>query len=685
MNPQPNANDTTSPSSASEQFATRPFGRYYLLDRVAVGGMAEIFLAKTFGHAGFEKILVVKRIREQFAEDPAFVAMFVDEAKLSAQLVHPNIVQVHDFGKHGMHWFIAMEAVHGKDLKSLMRRLAERGERMPIELAAVIAHEVARGLHYAHTRTDPAGNPLHIVHRDVSPSNVLISYEGHVKLVDFGIAKAETTRDETAEAHLLKGKFQYMSPEQTLREELDHRSDVFAAGICLWEMLTGHRLFRREADYEVIAAIRAGQVAPPSDYNPDVPPTLDAICLEALRVDRTTRTTDAGVLQRQLQDFLLPATPDRLLPSMQELVAELFAEEMAEERARLEEATRLAADIHYGGDDLELEEESHAGTVVPPPAALELDGSGTLQPPREPKKSSPLGAIAGVFVLLAVLAGGWWFTQQNATPPPASLAVTVLPAEVAGLTMTLDGQPFTSPTEGLAPGVPHELVIRAEGYETRTRSIELEAGQAFATEIVLLASEPATPEEAEEAEEPEEAATPEPTPTAVKTTPTPRPEATPAPIAEVAGPPILAFRSEPEGAKVFVDGLPVGTTPFNWEQGAAGTEYNVEFRMSGYTSIQAVVAAPERGERRRLTRTLEPKEATVEEKEPGRLSVQVTSGWARIYIDDAYVDTTPLFEHQIAPGTYDVRVVNERTGLEQQQSVTIRAGEVSRKTFRVDE
>lgn len=673
MDPQPNASGATSSSSAPEQFATRPFGRYYLLDRVAVGGMAEIFLAKTFGHAGFEKILVVKRIREQFAEDPAFVAMFVDEAKLSAQLVHPNIVQIHDFGKQGMHWFIAMEAVHGKDLKSLMRRLAERGERMPIELAAVIAHEVARGLHYAHTSTDAMGTPLNIVHRDVSPSNVLISYDGHVKIVDFGIAKAETTRDETAEAHLLKGKFQYMSPEQTRREDLDYRSDVFAAGICLWEMLTGHRLFRREADYEVIAAIRAGQVAPPSDYNPDVPPTLDAICLEALRVDKDRRTVDAGVLQRQLQDFLLPATPDRLLPSMQELVADLFAEEMAEERTRLEEATRLAADIHYGGDDLELEEDSHAGTVVPPPS-LEQGGSGTLQPPREPKKRGAGPLVAVLFLMAALVGGGWWFTQQSAPPPTASLAVTVMPADVEGLTMTLDGAPFTSPSDGLVPGVSHELVIAADGYETRTRSIELEPGQAFATEIVLTAVEPATPEEPEQPEEP----TPE-----AKPPPPPKTEATPAPV--VAGPPVLAFRSDPEGAKVFVEGRPVGTTPLNWEQGSAGSEYNVEFRMSGYRSVQAVVAAPDRGERRRLTRTLEPKEATVEKKEPGRLSVQVSSGWARIYIDDAYVDTTPLFEHQIAPGNYTVRVVNERTGLEQEQTVTIRAGEVSRKTFRVDE
>jgi serine/threonine protein kinase len=615
-------------------FGPRPFGRYYLLDRVAVGGMAEVFLAKTFGHAGFEKVLVVKRIREQFADDPAFVAMFVDEAKLSAQLVHPNVVQLHDFGKHGKHWFLAMEAVHGKDLKSVMRRLAERGERMPIELAAVIAHEIARGLQYAHTRTGPAGEPLNIVHRDMSPSNVLISYEGHVKIVDFGIAKAETTRDESAEAHLLKGKFQYMSPEQTLRHELDHRSDVFAAGICLWEMLTGHRLFKREADHEVIQAIRAGHVPPPSEYNPDVPSALDRICLKALQVRLADRYADAGAMQRELQDFLLPATPERLQPSMQALLAELFAQEIVDARAQLEEATRLAADIHYGTDDLELGDEL-TPAVVPAPGT-HPDGSGTLTPPVAPRRGPGMGLFAALLMIPLLLVGGWALTRTAAPPALASLSVAVSPADLPGLTITLDGAPFTSPSDRIEPGVPHEPIARRPDPTPAT-------------------AEPSTPE------------------VAVDT-----------PV-DVAGPPTLAFRSEPEGAKVFVDGRPIGTTPLNWENGVAGTEYNVEFRMSGYSSVQAVVAAPARGERRRLTRTLAPKEVVSENTDPGRLSVQVSSGWARIYVDEAYVDTTPLFEHSIAPGTYTIRVVNERTGLDVREKVTVRAGEVSRKTFRVDE
>lgn len=672
--------DSPADTSQSGSFGPRPFGKYYLLDRIAVGGMAEVFLAKTFGHAGFEKVLVVKRIREQFADDPAFVAMFVDEAKLSAQLVHPNVVQIHDFGKNGKHWFLAMEAVHGQDLKSMMRRLAERGERMPVELATVIAHEMARGLQYAHTRTGPLGDPLRIVHRDVSPSNVLISYEGHVKIVDFGIAKAETTRDETAEAHLLKGKFQYMSPEQTERGDLDHRSDVFAAGICLWEMLTGHRLFKRDEDYEIIAAIRAGMVTPPSAYNPDVPPALDAICLKALQVDLDRRYKDAGAMQRELQDFLLPGTPERLLPSMRELLDDLFAPEIMTERVQLEEATRLAADIHYGSDDLELEEEIAQPGTVPAPLT-QPDGSGTLSPPAAPAPRKGKGGLVAVLLLLVILAGGAWFATRNGGPQVASLTVSVRPADAPGLTMTLDGAPFTSPSDALTPDVPHELVISADGFEPRTRTIELTAGQAFAAEVVLqpLAEEPApepTPEAAPEA-------APEPRTPRPEATPTPEPEPTPA---ELAGPPVLAFRSSPKGAKVFVDGRPEGNTPLNWEKGSADTEYNIEFRMTGYTSVQAVVTTPARGERRRLSRDLVPKEpVAAEPTDPGKLSVQVSSGWARIYVDGAYVDTTPLFEHELAPGTYTIRVVNERTGLEMSEKVSVSSGEVARKTFRIDE
>ena len=679
------------PAPSGPSFAPEPFGKYYLLDRIAVGGMAEVFVAKTFGHAGFQKLLVVKRILSRFTDDPAFVEMFVDEAKLTVQLVHPNIVHIHDFGKLGPHLFLAMEAVHGKDLKSTMRRLAERGQRMPLEIAAVIAHEMVRGLGYAHERRGPDGNRLNIVHRDVSPSNVLIAYEGHVKIVDFGIAKAETTRDESAERHLLKGKFQYMSPEQTRGVALDQRSDVFAAGICLWEMLTGNRLFRRENDYDVVEAIRSGEVPAPSSYNPAVPDALERICLKALSVELDVRYQDAAAMQRDLQDYLLPATPERLLPSMRSFMEDLFVDEIGVERARLQAATVAAEQLHYGGeDDLELTDDElvpvsiPAPTTIPAPSAAPA-GSGTLNPPEPRDRGGMLGPLAGLLIVALALVGTAFFMNR---PPPApttaTLTVEVQPTDAANLVMTLDGETITSTWDQVVPDVKHTLRITADGFEPREKAIELVAGQVFATEIVLTEipkeEEPETP--APKAEPPK--AQPKAQPKVVEA-PKEQPKEPPK-VAEVDAPPTVAFRSTPEGAKVFVDGRPIGNTPLNWKDGLEGTSYNVEFRMKGYQSVQAVVDAPPKGERRRLSRTLEPKEAAEPAADvPGKLSVQVSSGWAKVYVDGAYVDTTPLFELKIAPGTYTIRVVNERTGLDRSERVTVKSNEVARKTFRVDE
>ncbi len=671
-------------SNGPPPFEPEPFGKYYLLDRIAVGGMAEVFLAKTFGHAGFQKLLVVKRILSRFADDPAFVEMFVDEAKLTVQLVHPNIVHIHDFGKLGPHWFLAMEAVHGKDLKSIMRRLAERGQRMPLDLAAAITHEAVRGLGYAHAHNDGDGRPLNIVHRDVSPSNILISYEGQAKIVDFGIAKAETTRDESEERHLLKGKFQYMSPEQTRGGDLDHRSDLFAAGICLWEMLTGNRLFKRDNDYEIVEAIRSGQVPAPSSYNPQVPPELDRICLRALTVDRDARYQDSVSMQRDLQDYLLPETPERLQPRMRAFMEDLFAEEIGGERNTIQVATKLAQELHYGvEDDLELEDEdAPLSAIVPAPGQAPGSGSGTLTPPEPSRDRRGLsGIMFALAALLVVVAGVTWFINpapvDDAT---ATLSVVIEPADAPNLLITLDGTPITATYGLVVPDVQHTLRISADGFEPREKLLELVAGQVYDTEIMLTA----IPQEQPDA----------PTPAPVVVAPIRPPKEAATPRAVVPEEPtaqdepsvsIISFRSTPEGAKVFVDGTPIGSTPLNWKEGREGESYNVEFRISGYQSVQAVVDAPPPGERRRLSRTLEPKAESAVSDAPGKLSVQVSSGWAKVYVDGAYVDTTPLFEHKIAAGSYSIRVVNERTGLDRTEKVSVKGGEVARKTFRVEE
>ncbi|HEU5060606.1 MAG TPA: serine/threonine-protein kinase, partial [Kofleriaceae bacterium] len=223
-----------------------PFGKYLLLDRISVGGMAEVFKAKSYGVEGFEKVIAIKRILPSMGEDKDFIKMFIDEAKIAGQLSHANICQIFELGKHQGAHFIAMEYIWGKDLLQIQHRLRKGGQIMPVAMACYIVSKVCEGLDYAHRKRDAMGRHLEIVHRDCSPQNVLISYEGEVKLIDFGIARA-ASRSSRTNAGVLKGKFGYMSPEQVRGLPLDHRSDLFAVGTVFYESLTGERLFQGES------------------------------------------------------------------------------------------------------------------------------------------------------------------------------------------------------------------------------------------------------------------------------------------------------------------------------------------------------------------------------------------------------------------------------------------------------
>ena len=258
------------------------FGKYTLVERLGRGGMADVWKAKISGPGGFQRTLVIKRILPHLVEDEQFKAMFVAEARLSARLNHANIVQVFELGDVDGEFYLAMEYVRGRDLVNVVRAQLARGLPPP-GMGAFVARELCRALAYAHALTDEEGVPLRLIHRDVSPSNVMISFDGAVKLLDFGIAKAMAEANENRTVTgTLKGKFGYMSPEQVEGREVDHRSDLFAAGVVLHEILTGKRLFKGASDLQTIAMVRDARVEPPSLYNPAVPRELDDICLKAL-------------------------------------------------------------------------------------------------------------------------------------------------------------------------------------------------------------------------------------------------------------------------------------------------------------------------------------------------------------------------------------------------------------------
>lgn len=257
------------------------FGKYTLLERISHGGMAEVFRAKTRGTAGFERVVAIKLLLPQVADDADFVTMLIDEAKIAGQLSHANIAQIFDLGQVDGRYYIVQEYVPGRDLRAIFQHLDERHGRLSVAQACHIILKVCEALDYAHNKRDPAGQPLHLVHRDISPQNVIVSHEGEVKLIDFGIVKAEGRATKTL-AGLVKGKFAYMSPEQIRGLPVDRRSDVFACGILLHELLTGRPLFKRSTEFETLQRARVGEIEPPSRTNHDVSPDLDRVVLKAL-------------------------------------------------------------------------------------------------------------------------------------------------------------------------------------------------------------------------------------------------------------------------------------------------------------------------------------------------------------------------------------------------------------------
>jgi len=310
------------------------FGKYVLLDRIAVGGMAEIFLARQEGLEGFEKTIVIKRIRPHLSSQKSFVKMFLNEAKLAAQLNHPNIVQIYDLGKIADSYFIAMEYIFWRDMRRIIPKAEGMDIAFPLVYAVKIASSVCEGLYYAHQKSDLYGNPLNIVHRDVTPENIFVSFDGTVKILDFGIAKAANQIEQTR-AGEIKGKLSYMSPEQCMGKVLDQRSDLFSLGVVLYEWITGYKLFTGDSEVAILKTITEGKIYPPSYFKPDIPEAVERILMKTLEKDRDQRYASAWDLQYDLDRFLSSHefTPSNI--HLANFLKQLFSDELEEERRRL--------------------------------------------------------------------------------------------------------------------------------------------------------------------------------------------------------------------------------------------------------------------------------------------------------------------------------------------------------------
>lgn len=399
------------------------FGKYELVSRLAAGGMAEIFLARTKSIQGFEKYLVIKRILQHRTQDPEFVRMFLDEARVAATLDHPNIVQIYDVGHVDNEYFIAMEYLRGHNLIEIVRAGAKLGyAKPPLEHVVSILTQCCAGLHYAHEKRDFEGRSLEIVHRDVTPQNVVVSFDGSVKVVDFGIAKAATREVETL-AGTLKGKIGYMSPEQCKGGNVDRRSDIFAVGIILFELTTGKRLYHERSDFDTLKKIIEGPVPSPRDLLPFYPAFLNAIVVRCLQKNPDDRYQTARDLHADLDAF---ARDNQLVTGtvpLSQYMERIYADELATHKSADAAAMATAAQVTMTGSTASyLGESSRRSAPMATPLAEARRQHLT--------RLALQGAIA---VLLVLLGGGvvWWQTRaprQNPMTAAAPAATLATPA-----------------------------------------------------------------------------------------------------------------------------------------------------------------------------------------------------------------------------------------------------------------
>jgi hypothetical protein len=444
-----------------------PFGKYVLLERISVGGMAEVFKAKAFGVEGFEKILAIKRILPSMAEDADFIEMFIDEAKICGQLNHANICQIFELGRVDDSHFIAMEYVWGKDVLQIQNRFRKLRQAMRPEMAAFIAAKLCEGLDYAHKKKDAGGRPLGIIHRDVSPQNILVSYDGELKIIDFGIAKA-ASRSSKTQAGVLKGKFGYMSPEQVRGQPLDRRSDVFAIGTILYELLTSDRLFIGESDFDTLEKVRNVDVPPVSTVNKSVPADLEAIITKALARDADHRYQWASEMQDALQAFLLSRDGVFTAKQLSAWMREQFVVEMKREQQILDEQRKIGRNGQapsgapddgrsgaeaFAGEGTNILEGAELADLV---LAAEVVG-GTVPAPIPPEERGEPTTVSQPSFAAAAAASGAPLPEQSTQILPDNVATAPVP-KLAGETI---GRPA-------APELPAQPTVILEGGTSAT-------------------------------------------------------------------------------------------------------------------------------------------------------------------------------------------------------------------------
>ncbi|MCC6273072.1 MAG: protein kinase [Deltaproteobacteria bacterium] len=611
------------------------FGRYLLVDKIASGGMAEIFRAKLVGVEGFEKNVVIKRIHPFWSERRDFITMLVDEAKLLVHLNHPNIVQVYELGREGETYFIAMEFVEGVDLRQLQNRLKTLGLRMPPEIAAAVCLESLKGLHYAHERSLKERGRLGIVHRDVSPQNILLSFEGEVKVTDFGIAKAMTQTHET-QTGVLKGKYAYMSPEQAVGAPLDARSDLFACGIVLYELLFERRLFAGKNDLETLENVRRAQVPWPEAEGQALFPGLRQLLVKALQA----RPEDRFATAEEFTEALEACVPKERRVGRRGLAAfleEVFAEEIRDRRRQGEEIRQKTESFLRQTQAGPLAEEETVSLVEAPTELEARPASPTASTSERPP--SFRGEAAGRSDREAPFANSAKARPRILRPKVAALALVAF----AGIAYTAWRY---WPREG------------GEGAVV--------SGGAQVVATVSAPSQPSVPGVAL-APASEQA----PAAAIAESRPSLAPSATAPPTA---GP--LLFRATPNSAQLrarYPGGEQSGVGTLRLEGLAAGTPVQISASLASYESQTKSL---------QVSQDPSPQEHVIklEKKAPAFGGLRVNAvPWGRVTVPGLIGGSeTPVVRGKVPEGKYAVSVSNSAMGKTLRATAVIRGGKTTR-------
>jgi len=571
-------------ASLSSEFKPHLFGKFYLLQRLAVGGMAEIYRARVPGAGGFEKELVVKRILPARSQDEGFIKMLVNEAKLTVQLTHSNIAQVYECGRIDGNYFISMELVNGVSMKEMMQAFSRAGQPLSPEQAIFMVLQLLTGLDYAHKRTDGQGRPLQIVHCDVSPDNALVSWEGEIKLLDFGIARAATGLSNYKEG-MLMGKLGYVAPEQAdIERRWDHRVDIFAAGIILYELLVKQKPFPRATDVDSLVAARKAKVVPPTAIDPRLPKDIDAIVSRALAYDPEKRFPDARSFADALVDALFPTSISSIQDLLGTQMKAVFAEKVGrQQNARAHDPLimKVLANVAERQAQAQYERLSAPattpmpGSLAPPespfephvaPMPSELPTTEPAARPQirhggRPRTVVREGVRLSTAILVGLLVGGAASVGFFFAEPWLRPGILVVTSEPAGAEVTIDGTKI-----GVTPAVveqvwlsrPHEVLLEAPGRKPATLMVDPKPGTAYRRIHRLLENALGA----------------------------------------------LRVESEPAGAEVRLDAHVIGVTPLTLSGVKLDEQHRIDLTLAGYEVDQFVVLPEKDGPRvvRKLAR-----------------------------------------------------------------------------------